>query len=404
MIRVLIISDLHAYTPSRGDVSVPSFLLNSSVAIPDRPNPLQSIPELLEQEGLDVDWVLCPGDISDKANPDAQTFAWQQLKTIKDALGASALIGTAGNHDIDSRLLLNGFDPKGHLQSLSPAFPGIEEASDKYWARNFHILINDNVRLLNLNSSAFHGYHSDDESNKSKSEYRHGRVSVATIDQIKSELKERSLPINILLTHHHLYKNDHIYAEDYSEMVLGGRLVRELTEITNSSWLIIHGHQHYPELRYGPGTVHVPVIFSAGSVSAVLESPLSSEAANQFYHVTLETDQSGTNGWTPCGVVRAWHWAKRSRWERSPHTFNIPYEVGFGCREQPSEIAKKIASVVIEQAKPFMEMREVFGLVPYLRFLLKETMDEVLSQLPACGVKCIRAELLSDSNLRKIDI
>ena len=194
MLNILVLSDLHAYTPVNGVERVPSFLFNTTVTPADRPNPLLSIPDLIKGEGLQVDWVLCPGDIGDKANPDAQTFAWEQLKHIRDQLNAQVLIGTAGNHDIGSRLLVNGFDPKGHLQSLSPRFPGIEDASDKYWARNFHIVVEGNVRLLNLNSSAFHGYHSDQESDTSKSEYRHGRVSLDTIEQIKREIKKRACP------------------------------------------------------------------------------------------------------------------------------------------------------------------------------------------------------------------
>lgn len=185
-------------------------------------------------------------------------------------------------------------------------------------------------------------------------------------------------------------------------MVMGGRLVRELTEVTNSSWLIIHGHQHYPELWYGPGTTHIPVVFSAGSVSAVLKSPLSSDAPNQFYHIALETEQSGNSGWMPCGIVRAWHWAKRSRWERSPHNFNIPYEVGFGCRDHPDVIARDLAAIVLALPEPFVEMREIYPQLPQLRFLLKETLDEVLARLPTHGVRCTRATNVGESNLRKL--
>jgi predicted phosphodiesterase len=400
-LRILVLSDLHAYTPNHKIIQPPSFLLNSLAHAHEFPNPIVSIPKVLGSEQLEVDWILCPGDIADKADPDAQAFAWAQLEQLRVNIGARLLLGTAGNHDIDSRLKIDGFDPKGRLLSLRPSFPGLDRSTvDKYWARNFHIHTEGKVRLLNLNSAAFHGYHSDQHLEPAKSEYRHGRVSAATIESILASVNAEEYPINILLTHHHPYKLEHIYANDYSEMVLGGKLIHDLTTATKTSWLVIHGHQHYPQIYYGQGTVHPPVIFSAGSVSAVLSSPLASEAANQFYHITIEPDPEKTSGWAPCGFVRAWHWHMRSRWDRSPYGFNIPFETGFGCRASPPDVAKELSHFVRQSAQPVVELRACFQELPHLQYLVKDAMEEVMKLLPAHGVKITPASTISESNLR----
>jgi predicted phosphodiesterase len=247
MLRLLIVSDLHAYCPAEKGGREPSFLIATERDEIRSKNPLRAIPDALKAEGLEVDWILCPGDIADQADPSAQSFAWNELVELKKATKAKLLLSTAGNHDVDSRLKFNSFDPKGHLQSLLPPFPGLKEAADRYWARNYHIYEQGPVRLVNLNSAAFHGFHSGDA--QSEAEYRHGRVSERTIDSIVSEVKDRSFPINILFTHHHPYRNDEIYDNDYSEMLLGGKLIAALAEATSCCWLVIHGHQHYPYLK-----------------------------------------------------------------------------------------------------------------------------------------------------------
>jgi 3',5'-cyclic AMP phosphodiesterase CpdA len=398
MLKILIISDLHAFTPRDEEspaTSPPSFFVNSEVEGERRPNPLEAIPELLRAENLDVDWVLCPGDIADRADPNAQTFAWRHLVQLNKNVKARLLLGTAGNHDIDSRFKFSNFDPKGHLQALTPSFPGTNVA-DRYWARNFHILEDKSVRLLNLNSAAFHGYHSKEA--LSKPEYLQGRVSDQT-----QEIADKQFQLNILFTHHHPFRNDDIYDDDYSEMQMGGKLVAMLSEQTASSWLIIHGHQHYPALRYGPGAVHQPVIFSAGSATATLRSPLSAEAPNQFYHLTLTSRGVHTKNWSPCGVVRAWHWARRRQWERSPSEYNIPDGTGFGCRENVITIASEIAQTVRSGTASVGEMTKILDVHPHLQFITKPTMDQIIAELPSHGIKCTQGLRFQDSNFRRVE-
>src|SRR5947207_1324879 len=91
-LRILVLSDLHAYTPSNEITQPPSFLLNSVAHAHEFPNPLACISELLSLEQLEVDWILCPGDIADKADPNAQAFAWAQLDNLRHQVGAKLLL------------------------------------------------------------------------------------------------------------------------------------------------------------------------------------------------------------------------------------------------------------------------------------------------------------------------
>lgn len=140
-LRILVISDLHAQVaaPSSGH----SYYSVSGLYQSESNNPLSGICSLLKKEGLTADWVLCPGDISDRADPFAQEAAWAKLNQIRVELGASQLIGSAGNHDLDSRRMNKDIDPRDALLSLNPPFPSSSPGdntyltADKYWARNF---------------------------------------------------------------------------------------------------------------------------------------------------------------------------------------------------------------------------------------------------------------------------
>jgi predicted phosphodiesterase len=396
MTRILILSDLHAYRPSPESKREPSFLIASSKDNPA--NPIRAIPDILKQEGLSVDWILCPGDIADQADPDAQTFAWEELVELKKAVKAKLLLSTAGNHDVDSRLKFTNFDPKGHLQSLIPPFPGLKPASDKYWARNYHIYEQDSIRLVNLNSAAFHGFHSDEQG--PLSEYRHGRVSNRTIDAIVEEIKQQQFQTNILFTHHHPYENQSIFDDDYSEMQLGGKLIAALTDATASSWLVIHGHQHYPQVSYGPTDAFPPLIFSAGSISAKITSPLSAEAPNQFYLMTIESDPCKTNGWWPCVTIRAWSWIHRREWQVTPDGQNIPDGLGFGCRDNVASIANTIRAYVCTQSS-HVTLQQIFDVHPYLQFASRKILDEAIKTLKQQNIRCTVTVPFAESQFRQ---
>ena len=214
------------------------------------------------------------------------------------------------------------------------------------------------------------------------------------------EVREEPFAVNILFTHHHPYKNEEIYDEDYSEMVLGGKLVAALSDATSSNWLIIHGHQHYPLLKYGAGEAFPPVIFSAGSVSAKITSPLSAEAPNQFYHLTIETDKARTAGWDPCGTIRAWSWLHRREWQPTPEGQNIPDGAGFGCRDNVQSIANIICAHITPLSSP-ITINQLYAAYPQLQFVVRKVFDQVIKALKQLNIRCTITKPFGLSELRK---
>jgi predicted phosphodiesterase len=385
MISLLVISDIHA---SNNDLEKDdSISWYSTLPQYDEPyrNPFHGIPALLHKEGLSADLILCPGDLADCAEPTAQEKAWLRLEDLRNKIGARRLIGTVGNHDIDSRTKYSTFDPKTTLQSLTPIFPGLsEEECDFFWSRNYVIVPDGDIRFVILNSSAFHGIHSGDPDNPNR-EYLNGRVSDRTIDAMSVRLRGHDFKLNLLMMHHHVYRNEHISSADYSEMKNGQALIRRLVELSNAPWLVVHGHQHYPDIFYAPGDSRSPVVISAGSMSRRLTGALSQRALNQIYHLELPVQQYPSIGWHPCGIIRSWHWTDKVGWNRTsfarPENASIPYGAGFGCRKNPESWAEEIAVEFARAASSHMEWSALMVRLPALRYVLPADLRMIVNLL-----------------------
>jgi 3',5'-cyclic AMP phosphodiesterase CpdA len=270
---ILVISDLHAHDGDPSKSSAPSYFSYNGIHSGSDINPLATIPEVIRAAGLNVNWVVSPGDLGDKAIPAAQIAAWRELERIKNSVNAQRLIATVGNHDVDSRRAFNEFDPKSSLQSLSPTFPLDCECYetndnvyvDRFWSRNFVLVPFEefDCTLLIINSCAFHGYSSDVR--KPPNEHLRGRISPLTLNAIEEALHQRKSRLNIALVHHHLIKNPRI--DDGGSLMINAGLLMEVFKKTEKQWLVIHGHQHTPFISYGDASPWAPIILSAGSVA-----------------------------------------------------------------------------------------------------------------------------------------
>ncbi|WP_084624804.1 metallophosphoesterase family protein [Mesorhizobium sp. LSJC265A00] len=396
MTGFLIISDTHAYVSSATS-GTPSFLEVTHTA---RPNMIGSLAELMANEDLKPEWIVCPGDLGDRASPEGQAFVWRELNSLKNAIGATHLVGAAGNHDLDSRFANSGFDPLQNIKSLRPLFPGRTQAEcDQYWARHYVIYEQADYRIVNLNSSAFHGYGKVDD--KNGKEFEFGRVSEQTIDALKSDLAKADFRYNILLTHHHIVSNQHIYAEEYSEMRGGGRLMHRLSEATRSSWFVIHGHLHFPEIDYGRGASIAPVVFSAGSASARSSGGASASPPNQVYFLELADSSDNLDGWSPCGTIRSWYWSPEGVWAPSPATHKIPDGTGFGTRLNAKQAADRFENALTASGEPYVYFQEAFDADPLLRYLLPGDLDLAVFELRKRSFKVTFGVQRADSILRK---
>lgn len=356
VLTVAIVSDLHAYDTC--DEKKPSFYcIQDDIA----DTPVGALFRLIEEESLSADVLLCGGDLGDKAHPAAIRAAWTRVHEIGAKLKVEMVAGTVGNHDIDSRYQHNDHDPKGHLQQLNPAFPlPSEDSNDRFWSRNYEILVSDVYRLVVLNTCAFHGGGSD--------ELHHGRLSRYTLDAIAARLQSTPIrPVNILLCHHHPQKHMELDLGEYDEMRSGQLLVELLGSGHYGDWIIVHGHKHHPKICYAHGSSTAPVIFSAGSLCHVLFPELATVAQRQFYLLQFPIARYSDLGFA--GTFRAWDWEFKSGWGKPTRKSGLPAQGGFGHKTNLRLLAGGIFRWINGRVVPWSEFIAQF---PTFEFLLPQ--------------------------------
>lgn len=364
MVRIAVVSDIHAYSKARlaeGETK-PSWVEVSGPSDGRTSSPFVAVKDLIKREGLSADVLVCAGDLGDKAQPEAITYAWQRVQELQGELGAGTLLVTSGNHDLDSRYKYTDHDARATLQGL-PDYPFADEAlNNEYWARNVVVGLHDDFRWVVLNSSAFHGF---------GDEWEHGRISKRTRDYLVRRLGEtEQRAINILIVHHHVHKLGGIDLEDSSEMREASALVELLSSGDHGRWLVIHGHQHWPKLSYAGGSRGAPAVFSAGSFSAVLWDELAARARNQFYILDIGETQIGH----PIrGTFRAWDWIPDQGFISAKERSGLPGGGGFGGVLNGSELADQVMEFYNGEGAPqHIKFEKVLAAVPDLRFAMPE--------------------------------
>lgn len=373
LLRVAIMSDLHAFTTADPQRPAPSFLQVNGNHNNPAESPIKSLELLIKTERLSADILLCPGDICDKADSQALEWGWQRIREIGALLKVSQVVGTVGNHDVDSR---HGFgvDALAALKQLH-AYPTSDRATaNQYWARYFTLLDGigqtGDARIVTLNSSAHHG--------GVEIEHNHGRVLEQTLRELEDELRQYPRrAVNVLVCHHHPHQHSEILlgAEDF--MKCGQQLLDLLDRADLGSWMLIHGHKHHPKITYAAGSSCSPVVLAAGSLAAVLFPQLSTRTRNQFHIASLDVDRCRDHGMS--GWVESWsyHWGlgwKRPDGSRS----GLPHTAGFGYRGNLRTLAAQVAS----RATGIMtDWQEILSDVEDLRFVLPQDLASLRSHL-----------------------
>jgi 3',5'-cyclic AMP phosphodiesterase CpdA len=369
--RLIVLSDLHACAVEDYGKDDSSYYSPLYEGIGVLECPIRSLKLFIEEHQITADFLICPGDIIHQAKPEGLQSAWTAIQEIASAVKAKHVIATAGNHDLDSRHKYSDFDPKGELQSVSPLFPCIDEhQTNEYWARNLTVIQTDEANIVVLNSCAYHGWVKEEEQ-------KHGRISAHTIRYLEKRLCEMKgdlqSKVNILLCHHHPQPVPSPNANDFEDLKGGANLLTLLNQPEFGSWLIIHGHIHYPYVEYARGTTSAPVIFSAGSVAAKLYKELKTTTRNQFY--TIDVVLHSTN--VVVGSGRAYNWGLGHGWKDSEKAYGIAPNFGFGIRTPPAAWISQIADVV----ETFLEWDELVALLPDLRFLTQGDLDVLKHRL-----------------------
>lgn len=376
IVKLAVLSDLHFATDERGKDQ--THVVLSRQTIPKQ-HPYYDLLHLIEHSGLTADFVLCPGDITYQADQAALGVAWTAINNVASKLGAAHVIASTGNHDVISRNADTAPEIWEYLKQLQPTYPYTSANSEQrlyYWAEHFLIAEMEGVRVVSLNTCNSHS--------RGETEYKHGRVTDYTIARLEQELKDRGKrAFNILLCHHHPMKHPDLsqVLADYSEMRQGAKLLAMLEE-SEQPWLVIHGHKHSPRLDYAQGqSGDAPVVFSAGSFSAILSPAYFPGASNQFYILELDIDYISKNG--KAGVIRAWDWREGQGWMHAQPQAGvkgrIPTGAGFGHKSNAALDARAIALKFNDNDRiTWAEVEQEF---PWIRYVTPADLERIVGRL-----------------------
>jgi hypothetical protein len=378
MTKLAIVSDVHAFQPDAAATTRdadPSWVRTTDG--PDHPRaPFQALEHLIEDEELSAEYLLCCGDMGDKADSAGIAYTWGWLETIRRRLNATT-IATTGNHDVDSYDQSRRHQPKVFIKALQPPYPiDNSKLQEEYWRRHVFTFSQPGVDIVVLDSCADH---------QTRAEAERGRVTDATLDELRQVVDHTAGPIKVLLLHHHPYRHDAIERSDYSELDGGPEVLRILEN--NADWLVIHGHRHYPAIAYAAGGARAPVIVASGSFGAFLYPELRTRVRNQF--AILDVDGPGlvpgTSGIT--GFLRAWEFKFSTGWVRPQSDEGIPDLAGFGFRAG-LDAALRIATDALAKLSPenFLQFSDITRLHPELRYLLPSDRQRLLRQLATMGI------------------
>lgn len=380
MIRIALFSDIHAFRPDpqadrfrQGD---PSW----ARTLPDRferdRGPFQALEQLIRERQLKADYVFSCGDMGDKADIEGIRHSWSWLETFRRRLDASLVIGTTGNHDVDSRNKSGTDDPMHCTRVLQPPFPiDVDGIRDQYWEKHAVLYSEGDLEVLIVNSAAEHA--NEDLAQR-------GHLTEETLREIESCVSKAKGKIRVALIHHHPYRHDAIDWTDSSELDGGPELLRILED--NGDWVVVHGHRHYPSLTYASGGLQRPVILASGSFAAMLYPELQARVRNQFHILELEAPGSVPDTSGVIGTVESWEYSPSAGWTAPVSQEGIPDGSGFGFRGNAQDAAKEVAGFVRASPETFVTLRDVIEALPKIRYLTPRDRKQILGALGGYGI------------------
>jgi hypothetical protein len=397
-IRLAVISDLH-YRPAPNGSSVLPSACHSGTGVDMMGELIRYLgnERSLQVDGRIADFLICPGDITDKASAVGFDEGWSQLSKLKDVLGASHVVASTGNHEVSSRAGAEHDQEGNSVVELDPLktvqkhedYPSTLLCGDArwvYWGRGYYLVEADGVVFLLLNSSHYHG-------TTRANEFERGRIGDVALSCLRSELKSavesrRGTHLFVAVLHHHPIQHQDINFDlGKVEMDNGARLMQILGE-SGVAWIVIHGHKHHPRLQLSQGASSTrSVVFAAGSFGAPLAGRLAMTTRNQFYVMEAGVkDQSVIPG--AAGSVRSFHW-DFTRWDTSTlRVHGLPDRCGFAVPDVRLEtLAEEVSEVLGRRSNSYMRWDELTHQLSELGNVLPGDQDALRRALEARGVK-----------------
>ena len=356
-VKIAVISDLHCHPETA--LPLDSFLLCERMRRPAREHPIESLLELIRERKLSADALLVTGDITNKANKQGIISGWNFIKEVSAALSVSELVATVGNHDIDSRGL-HSEDPFMVAKSFSPDdFPVSSAAArDDFWERGFCFVETDSLCVLVVNS-VLHHY--------SEAETKRGKINDAQLERLERELEDRpGKAFRVALIHHHPIPHENLKLGADDLVVKGSELLDVLEKARFR--IVVHGHKHYPRLRYASGGGSAPTVFASGSLSAFNAQMLSN--TRNLFHIIRLCDEP-IPGCVGQGKIESFEFNAGKGWSPpSKRSADFPAIAGFGCRSSYTDLAESTIKVLGASSMGLQQWAAVQVSLPQVEYLL----------------------------------
>lgn len=399
MLRVAVLSDLH-YTQGNKDVCLPQ----ASSA-----GGLDSMEELIKRfrpENPSADLLVCPGDITDRANPIAFAAGWTQLKRLGAALGVKRFVAATGNHEVQSRLKGDPVAPGNAEHAIDPVeflvnTPGYPTEFPQphqkwvYWGRGYEILRDETSIVVIINSCHYHVTLQDNE-------FERGRISNAALAELQEDLKVLAAdrPFRLLVVHHPPLPHEETGLELGRTPMHNGPALMKALCATGLDWLVIHGHKHHHRLVRADGEVFQPFVFGAASFGAMLRADMARRTRNQFYIITLETTKDVLDTDQLSGSIQALHWSNSGWEETTDISWGLPNGCGFTSQTVDlSALAVGMRNLLQESEGQFLEWAEMVLQLPQLRFLMPEQVVALKGMMRRAKINFLDEDSLFPSQL-----
>lgn len=366
-ITLAIVSDLHCRYIGSDSGPMRTYLTSDALRDPPQQHPIEALNAFIDTNGLEADYLLCPGDIADRMDRQGFISGWGYLLELRLKFQAKELLATTGNHDVDSRNKLGLGEALALPKKILQGYP-VEDRDNqsRFWANHYHIRSTDNVHFFVFNSAYSH--FDEKSANESK-------IETSILSKIEADFKALGTQkgLRIAMCHHHPTQHANMSYKDGDVMDKGDKLLQLLAKYDFQ--IIIHGHKHEPRLSY----LHEMAVFAAGSFSSH-ENVRDLGAENVFHMITLHKGETQ-------GEIESFVYSPGKGWYRKTGAY-FPTYTGFGCRDQPEQLAKAI-NVWFDQhaqnlsAGSICSFDDLLIAIPNIKFLIPATQDKLANILEA---------------------
>ncbi|WP_062810696.1 metallophosphoesterase [Alcanivorax sp. NBRC 102028] len=347
--RIAILSDLHLGNTRKE--------MNYNNDSPSRPNYLDSFSDFTTRNEIKADYIIIPGDISDRGTEDQFKDFCEFIDKVSCALKTpkNNIIIAPGNHDKNWKI--------GDAHKESATTNRIQKSYDPYLTELKEILNTENQCGNSHAESPYFKIWEDEHLycitfNSAAEDFaetapHYGTAHHSVIESLDSLLKVEANKIKnkikIFVCHHHPLQYSSPLNDIFPDFSIMGNSEGILKILHNHSFdLLIHGHKHIPNFDIHANQLAHPLIcFCAGSFSANLSHDYQGLATNLFHLVEAEKE----NCHKPVtGKLRSWSYLVGKRWHKADQNIaGIDPQISFGTWTSVYEIEQKLKTLIQPQ-------------------------------------------------------